>query len=244
MTAFTNDYYKFMLMNEDTLISPVLGIFTINLSGDSDQIEPINFMLMKSVIPSNIPNIESMNTMLFDLKGSTYGRRAIKDKENLTKLYCLEKSVLNSPLKDCDFNEGMKSLELSKTHPEKWKLLLDQISKDTALFKKHNLMDYSLLIFIVYDLSWKYKLPIQKYPHSFVQENIQVEWDGKILHMNRYIWFGIIDYLTNFNLFKVIEEKIKNTYQHNPSAVHPDLYMARFVTQCKKVLFWEEEEQK
>ena len=47
MTAFAHDYYKYLLTNENTLISPILGIFTINLSGDSDQIDPINFVLLK-----------------------------------------------------------------------------------------------------------------------------------------------------------------------------------------------------
>lgn len=100
MTAFTNDYYKHMLGNEHTLISPVLGIFTINLSGDSDQIDPINFVLIKSVIPSNMSNSDQLGTMIFDLKGSTYGRRAIKEKENLSNIYRLDKSILTSPLKD------------------------------------------------------------------------------------------------------------------------------------------------
>ena len=85
-------------------------------------------------------------------------------------------------------------------------------------------MDYSLLIFILYDFSQNIEFPVEKLPHSFIQKNVTVEWDGKQIWMNRYIRFGIIDYLTNFNLLKVMEEKIKKTYQVNPSAVHPDLY--------------------
>lgn len=189
MTAFTKDYYKFMLTNENTLISPVLGIFTIHLSGNSDQIEPINFVLLKSVIPLS-PDISSkFHTMIFDLKGSTYGRRAIKDKTKLPKIYTLEKSILTAPLKDLDFNDGIKSLKLAETHPEQTKLLLDQISRDTGLFSKYNLMDYSLLVFILYDTTCSLELSEEKcsegiceslihlseFPHSFVQKGITVE---------------------------------------------------------------------
>lgn len=104
MTAFTNDYYKYVLTHEHTLISPILGIYTINLTGDSDQIDPINFVLMKSVIPPNISQEEKFRKMLFDLKGSTYGRTAIKDKTLRSKIYMPEPMVLPSPLKDNDFN--------------------------------------------------------------------------------------------------------------------------------------------
>lgn len=187
MTAFTHDYYKFMLMNENTLISPVLGIYTINLSGDSDQIDPINFILIKSVIPSNIRSTKKMQTMIFDLKGSTYGRRSVKDKTLLPSLHNLDHKLLTSPLKDLDFNEGLKSLRLSETHPEETKSLLAQISLDTALFANHNLMDYSLLIYILYDKSKKQQLPNSKFPYSFVQNNVEIEIDGEKRTINRYI---------------------------------------------------------
>jgi hypothetical protein len=229
MTAFTNDYYKHILQNESTLISPILGIFTINLSGDSDQIDPINFLLMKNIIPQ----CPSNNWMIFDLKGSTYGRRTIKPKSELSKIYSLPKEILTSPLKDWDFNEGIKSLDLWKSHPNESKNLLSQLERDVQLFSRHNLMDYSLLIFMFFG---EEEFSQQKFPHSYLQRDVEVEIDGKSKRINRYICIGIIDYLTNFNLMKVMEETIKKTYQHNPSAVHPDLYMKRFIKQCKKVI--------
>lgn len=229
MTAFTNDYYKHILLNESTLISPILGIFTINLSGDSDQIDPINFVLMKNIIP----NCPTKNWMIFDLKGSTYGRRTIKLKSELPKIYSLPREILTSPLKDWDFNDGIKTLDLYKSHPDESKNLLLQLERDVKLFCRHNLMDYSLLIFMFFG---EEEYGQTKYPHSYLQRDVEVEIDGEVRKVNRYIWMGIIDYLTNFNLMKVMEETIKKTYQHNPSAVHPDLYMERFIKQCKKVV--------
>ena len=114
--------------------------------------------------------------------------------------------------------------------------LMEQLKCDTSLLSKHNLMDYSLLIFLQYDLSRIIELPKDNFPYCFVQKDMEVQLEGEPQIMNRYVCFGIIDYLTNFNLLKVMEEKIKNTYQHNPSAVHPQLYMKRFVNQCHKVV--------
>ena len=132
MTTFTHDYYKYLLTNENTLITPILGLFTINLSGDSDQIDPINFVLLKfiipqTIIPKNPPSNLSSGVMIFDLKGSTYGRRAIKDKSDLQRIYLLDQSILTTPLKDWDFNEGIKSLNIFQSHPNEANLLLDQI---------------------------------------------------------------------------------------------------------------------
>lgn len=100
MTSFTHDYYKFLLTNKNTLITPILGIFTLSLSGDSDQIEPINFILMKSVLPFSLDKVPKLKPMIFDLKGSTSGRRAIKDKSDLPKIYELSTELLTTPLKD------------------------------------------------------------------------------------------------------------------------------------------------
>lgn len=117
MLAFVNDYYKYFLENENTLICPILGIYTLNLTGDSDQIEPIYLILMKNIIPCDLPS-QSLKKMIFDIKGSTDGRRSIKDKSLLPQIYSLPDSVLTKPLKDLDFNEGIGSLSLSETHPE------------------------------------------------------------------------------------------------------------------------------
>lgn len=92
-------------------------------------------------------------------------------------------------------------------------------------------MDYSLLLFILYDPTLEEKFPCSNPPLSFCQRKIKV---GKMT-MNRYISVGIIDYLTNFNLLKVMEEAVKKTYQVNPSAVKPQLYRDRFVKQCDRM---------
>lgn len=48
MKAFTEPFYKHLLLNPDTLIAPILGIYKLQLK-DDDSIDPIYFMLMKSV---------------------------------------------------------------------------------------------------------------------------------------------------------------------------------------------------
>ena len=85
------------------------------------------------MIPPIPPTNLSSGVMIFDLKGSTYGRRAIKDKDDLNRIYHLDKSLLTTPLKDCDFNDGIKSLNLSLSHPKEASLLLDQAKRDAEL---------------------------------------------------------------------------------------------------------------
>lgn len=49
----------------------------------------------------------------------------------------------------------------------------------------------------------------------------QFIFDPQLGMIKREIHFGIIDYITTFNLMKKIEEKIKISYQDEPSAVNP-----------------------
>ena len=54
--------------------------------------------------------------------------------------------------------------------------------------------------------------------------------------IKREIHFGIIDYVTTFNLMKKIEEKIKGVIMEEPSAVRPEIYSARF-QECMLEIF-------
>ena len=64
----------------------------------------------------------------------------------------------------------------------------------------------------------------------------QFIFDPQLGMIKREIHFGIIDYITTFNLMKKIEEKIKISYQEEPSSVHPQIYANRF-QECIKRIF-------
>lgn len=64
----------------------------------------------------------------------------------------------------------------------------------------------------------------------------QFIFDPQLGMIKREIHFGIIDYITTFNLMKKIEERIKLSYQDEPSAVNPQIYAGRF-QECIKRIF-------
>lgn len=74
---------------------------------------------------------------IYDLKGSTYGRRATE----------LEKQAETPVLKDLDFIEYKEKLKIGS---QKAKLFKEQLRRDTVLLNKLDIMDYSLLIGIHY----------------------------------------------------------------------------------------------
>lgn len=53
MKNFTWSYYTFLLLHPDTLIAPILGVYTLALTEDSE-IDPISFVLMKSVFDTKL----------------------------------------------------------------------------------------------------------------------------------------------------------------------------------------------
>ena len=71
MKDFTGPFYKHLILNPDTLICPIVGIYKLSLR-DDDSIDPIYFMVMKSVFDKKL--VEPYQRLLeFDLKGSTKG---------------------------------------------------------------------------------------------------------------------------------------------------------------------------
>ena len=168
--------------------------------------------------------------MIFDLKGSMVGRfvkgskelsklTALKDKNFLMKIE-IEKNLVNIPEDKCDH-------------------FLSVLRADTNMLRDNNLMDYSLLFFII---------EITPEDH----QNNQNIWDcfgepGFSLRLvksidGKYIYcFGIIDYLQTFNIKKLFENKYKSLIYGSErnfiSAVDPVLYADRMLNFSKSYLF-------
>ena len=56
--------------------------------------------------------------------------------------------------------------------------------------------------------------------------HVQNLMDEDGVNYRRYIYFGIIDYITTFNFKKKFEVKFKSIVENNPSAVKPADYSA------------------
>lgn len=143
---FAAKYYTYVLSNPNTLLTPIFGIFSLALTEDNS-IPDIHFIVMKTVFDPNLVS-ERQKMMLFDLKGSTHGRSTLKlDEYNIVKnIRTCPKSLLKETMKDLDFSKVIDSLNLKKSKKLKLQLL-----NDAEFLSHHNFMDYSLLLFMVYD---------------------------------------------------------------------------------------------
>jgi len=168
--------------------------------------------------------------LVFDLKGSMVGR-FVKNSKNLSKL---------TALKDKNF---LMKLEFEKNliniPEDKCEHFLSVLQNDVRLLSDQNLMDYSLLFFIV---------EIPPVDH----ENYQQVWDcfaepGFSYRLikstdGKYIYcFGIIDYLQTFNIKKLFENKYKSLIYGSErnfiSAVDPVLYADRMLNFTRDYIF-------
>lgn len=141
-------------------------------------------------------------------------------------------------LKDNDLADSINSILIEDT-----KALGQQIKMDADFLCGNNFLDYSLLLFIIYDYGEDMQgfvesedreenLPLANGMSSFTQ----LAQDEQGVPYKRYIYFGIIDYITTFNMKKQIEVKFKSVMEDNPSAVKPADYAKRFGESMYRVI--------
>ena len=107
-----------------------MGIYKLQLK-DDDSIEPIYFMLMKSVFDTKtIADHQKM--MFFDLKGSTQGRRTLQPEEApmLNNMKTCDPMYTEDVLKDNDLADSINSIFLDQTND-----LAMVIKKDSEFLK-------------------------------------------------------------------------------------------------------------
>lgn len=116
-------YYHHIKQNPNTLLSRILGLHRVNLPKS----RRCHFVVMANLFPPN-RDIHS----IYDLKGSTHGRRAE---------ICTDAKF--AILKDLNWLENKEKLVLGA---KKRAQLQTQLSKDVELLVKCNVMDYSFLV--------------------------------------------------------------------------------------------------
>ncbi|KAL2919859.1 Phosphatidylinositol-4-phosphate 5-kinase [Polyrhizophydium stewartii] len=118
-------YYEHIRSNPHTLLSRIFGLHRVKLPGN----KKIHFVVMGNVFP---PNKDIHET--YDLKGSIVGRSIPEEKA---------RSNPRAVMKDLNWLERNRKLLLG---PEKRKLLIEQMERDTAFLRSQGIMDYSLLV--------------------------------------------------------------------------------------------------
>jgi hypothetical protein len=134
-------YYAHLHQHPDSLLIKLLGSFRLEIQRPHKQ--RLHFFTMRNVFAS--PPHKPIHVR-FDLKGSTYGRKA-RETELLQGV---------PVLKVQDFFDGVVFPDGRKLAPtfvhltDKKNVLLKQLAVDAAYLRRHEIMDYSLLVGIHY----------------------------------------------------------------------------------------------
>eukprot|EP00090_Calanus_glacialis_P047257 TRINITY_DN970_c0_g1_i1.p1 TRINITY_DN970_c0_g1~~TRINITY_DN970_c0_g1_i1.p1 ORF type:complete len:613 (-),score=141.51 TRINITY_DN970_c0_g1_i1:1284-3122(-) len=245
-------YYMNLQQNPRTTLPKFFGMFCYQCNQKN-----IRLVVMNNLLPSNV----KMH-LKFDLKGSTYKRKASKH----------EKEKKSPTFKDLDFMELLPDGLLLE--PETYTALISTMRRDCRVLESFKIMDYSLLVGIHnLDLAAKERaessgatdrtVPYfdrQKskreklVAHSTAMESIQATSDpvdigeemppGGIPARNHkgeriLLFVGVIDILQSYRLMKKLEHTFKAMIHDGDTvSVHrPGFYAERFMNFMSSKIF-------
>ncbi|KAI7874752.1 SAICAR synthase-like protein [Lichtheimia hyalospora FSU 10163] len=166
-------YYNHVCENPNTLLSRFYGLHRIKLPRG----RKIHFIVMGNVFPAS----KDLH-LVFDLKGSTFGR------------FTPEERLATNPmtvLKDQNWTARSQKLQLG---PEKKNVLIQQLERDIALLTSMNIMDYSMLVGI----------------HDMERENTD-DPEDQHLHIVRTEHMGSADSTRRASKATFVRNALKNT---------------------------------
>ncbi|XDV53837.1 hypothetical protein PO909_022247 [Leuciscus waleckii] len=227
-------YYMNLNQNPRTLLPKFYGLYCIQCGGVN-----IRLVVMNNILPRSL----KMHYK-YDLKGSTYKRRASRK----------ERSKSSPTFKDLDFQEMHEGLYFDA---DTYSALMKTLQRDCRVLESFKIMDYSLLLGIhVLDRKMRgrggrgdsKRQGGQKVLYSTARESIQ--GDGKAAepladadddtmggipakHKEEklLIFLGIIDILQSYRLIKKVEHSWKAlVHDGDTVSVHrPNFYADRFL---------------
>lgn len=157
---------------------------------------------------------------VYDLKGSRHGRSALMDNNGTRE------QQMRSTMKDNDLRENVHLSAGDR------KVVLDFLEKDSKFLADQQVMDYSLLLGIQKGVQ---PVPARTFSNSAgpvaAANKFQQFAPAAALDGAEIFYFGIIDFLQEWNGWKQAEAKTKALVYgwDDISAVKPDLYQKRFV---------------
>ena len=208
------DYTAYMEKHADSLIAKYYGVFTLQREGTDEE---EHFLVMRNVCGLPSDYVERQ----YDMKGSTFDREVLKN-QNIIELSELKGK---GTLKDTDFFKYDQFLSIAPHLSSKFVTVMQ---RDASFFRQHNLIDYSLAVFIVNKKRYiddNGQLPKSSEYHELCSMQSISQPD---------LWYnlGIIDYLQPYNLNKMIEKNLKKLIKRNlsldTSSQPPEKYAARF----------------
>eukprot|EP00800_Vazella_pourtalesii_P006302 TRINITY_DN1790_c0_g1_i1.p1 TRINITY_DN1790_c0_g1~~TRINITY_DN1790_c0_g1_i1.p1 ORF type:complete len:490 (+),score=87.62 TRINITY_DN1790_c0_g1_i1:185-1654(+) len=253
-------YWMNIHQNSKTLVPKFFGLFSYQTV-----LKTMRFVIMNNVLPSNLKY-----QMKFDLKGSSYNRKA-----TVTEV---AGGLMPVTLKDNDFQEKLPN-GITMTS-DKRDLLVEVLERDCDVLESFDIMDYSLLVGVhnvtqvlkEAEEKAELKLSPAKKPRSILRSRMSVDIDKSsydsplIAKRNLQIgthlastpeggfparlpngdfvilFLGVIDILQNFRAKKRIEHSLKSIVieKETISVQRPSFYAKRFLKFLKSEVFVEQ----
>lgn len=115
---FLPEYYKYLLMNPNTHITPILGVFTLIITKNGNAL-PVHFVLLRHIRSFDLSSLESDDLVFnFDIKGSLDGcRKILSNPREILKLDVVsaeQQKYKDLTLKDQDFLQSFKKLDITQ----------------------------------------------------------------------------------------------------------------------------------
>ncbi|XP_068593578.1 phosphatidylinositol 4-phosphate 5-kinase type-1 gamma-like isoform X2 [Cebidichthys violaceus] len=241
-------YYMNLNQNPRTLLPKFFGLYCVQCGGKN-----IRVVVMNNILPRSV-----RMHLKFDLKGSTYKRRASKKEREKSK----------PTFKDLDFlNDVPEGLTLDQ---DTYSALVKTLQRDCLVLESFKIMDYSLLLGVHNKSQAKREHQSQGSPagggdekrraaqkalYSTAMESIQggstcrdtLDHDdtmGGIPAVGSkgerlLLFIGIIDILQSYRMIKKLEHSWKSLIHDGDTvSVHrPSFYAERFYKFCNTVVF-------
>lgn len=241
-------YYMNLNQNPRTLLPKFFGLYCVQCGGKN-----IRVVVMNNILPRSV-----RMHLKFDLKGSTYKRRASKKEREKSK----------PTFKDLDFlNDVPEGLTLDQ---DTYNALVKTLQRDCLVLESFKIMDYSLLLGVHNKTLAAKELQSQASPaggteskrpvlqralYSTAMESIQGDsmcrdtldhndTMGAIPAVgtkgeNLLLFIGIIDILQSYRLIKKLEHSWKSLIHDGDTvSVHrPGFYAERFYNFCSTTVF-------
>lgn len=218
-TEMLYDYSQYLKFNRDSLIAKIYGMYEFKFKGSD---KAIKLIVMENICP--LPSISVLRK--YDLKGSTYSRRVLKNYKDFDR-YIAAADIM----KDIDFLNIDENL--SFLNQQQRIEIVGRINRDVNFFKSHKIIDYSLFVaFISRRLCNQQSLEQEAMSSGF---RVIQSMNPDFLYV-----IGIIDYFQLYTLSKRFEACWKKTKTCSPSlqtsSQPPKYYGDRFFSFVQKIM--------
>lgn len=198
-------YHTHKAQHNKSLLAEIYGAFTLSCDG----------CLYRLIVMGNLFHGYQDPLYIFDLKGSTAGRKTIEE-----SFLSIDQVPQGAVCKDLDFIEFKGKIYISAHHKE---VILNTLDKDVELLASLDIVDYSFLIGV--------------FKENKLTDQGEIPGEGPDYGIVFIV--GLIDYLQEYNVVKKLETCWKNLVQTNKEAISvidPDKYARRMTHFISSIL--------